>query len=248
MTDPTRSVLLALNRDFHERQAESFAATRDHAWPGWKRVLETVPANGVLLDAGCGNGRFALFLAEAGRGDVDYTGVDKSHGLLEAARERTSHLVGAGSRRFVEGDLFEPSSLPVGPFDTIILFGVLHHVPGFDERAALVAQLSESLSPRGHLAVTIWRFGSDPRVVGRTVPWDRAGLEIDPATLEPGDHLLRWGDSDDVVRYCHFVDDAEVDRLMERTRSAGLRVVDRFRSDGRSGELNEYVVWSRRAE
>jgi tRNA (uracil-5-)-methyltransferase TRM9 len=247
MIEPTRAALLALNRDFYDSQAESFASTRDHAWPGWQRVLAVVPERASLLDAGCGNGRFALFLAESDRSDVHYTGVDESRALLEAARKRTCELPGPGSLRFCQGNLLEYETLPAGSFDAIVLFGVLHHVPGFEERAALIARLGEHLSPKGHLVATIWRFGSDPRVRGRTVPWQDSGLDVDPTSLEPGDELLRWGNSQDVFRYCHFVDDDEVDRLLERSQSAGLEVADRFRSDGRSGTLNEYVIWSRRA-
>lgn len=250
----TRDLLDALNRDFYEKHAADFASTRDHAWPGWQRVLDRVPAGPArVLDAGCGNGRFARFLVGAGRGDLDYTGIDTSDALLAFASEHSEHLASehvAGEQaavpgfRFLRADLFDEGSLPPGPFDAIVLFGVMHHVPGFDARVQLASRLASRLRPGGFLAATLWRFGSDARVVGRTAPW-RERPDVDAATLEPGDHLLRWGDSDDVVRYCHFVDADEVGRLIERTRAAGLEVIDRFRSDGRSGELNEYLLWSR---
>lgn len=240
----TRELLLALNRDFYETHAAAFDATRDHPWPGWQRVAERLPREGcAVLDAGCGNGRFARFLCAQGRTDLDYVGVDASDALLRAARARTPDA--SGQRfRFVRGDLFDAHTLPAGPFDAIVLFGVLHHVPGFDERVGLVVQLASRLAPGGFLAATIWRFGSDPRVKGRTLDWEAHPVAVDPTTLEPGDALLRWGESEDVARYCHFLDDAEIARLVEGTRSAGLEPIDRFRSDGRSGALNEYLLWS----
>jgi hypothetical protein len=57
--------------------------------------------------------------------------------------------------------------------------------------------------------------------------------------LEPGDHLLRWGAGDALPRYCHFVDDGERSRLL-----AGLPLepIDRYRADGKSQDLNDYIL------
>lgn len=246
MNPRTRELLQSLNRDFYEKHAGSFDSTRDHPWPGFRRVLDRLPSGPrTLLDAGCGNGRFALFLAETERVDVAYTGIDASQALLSSCRKRTRHL-SRSPLRFVRCDLLQERDLPVGPFDAIVLFGVLHHVPGFEQRVKLITRLASRLAPGGFLAATLWRFGSDPRVAGRTVAWQDQPIGIDPAELEPGDHLLRWGTSPDVVRYCHFVDDPEVERLLARAGEAGLELIDRFRSDGKTGDLNEYLVWSRR--
>lgn len=244
MDATTRDALRALNRDFYERHALAFDATRDHAWPGWGRVLARLPAGRrSLLDAGCGNGRFARFLAASDRGaDVDYLGIDASEALVRVARERCAHA-GLRRLRFVRGDLFDDGDLLPGPFDAVVLFGVLHHVPGFEERVRLVARLATRLTAGGLLAATLWRFGADPRAAGHTLAWDTHPARVDPRALEPGDHLLAWGGSRRVARYCHFVDDAEVERLVERCAAGGLRLVDRFRSDGRGGDLNEYLLW-----
>ena len=250
MDDSTRARLLLLNRDFYEREAESFGATRDHPWPGWRRVLQLLPAASSerlrVLDAGCGNGRFGLFLDEAYAGSFAYTGVDASPALLDAATQRTRALRRDHVCRFLRTDLVEaPDGVPSGPFDLVVLFGVLHHLPGFETRAGLVARLAERLADGGRLAATIWRFGADPRVRGRTVAVESRLPGLEPERLEPGDVLLRWGDSDDAFRYCHFADDDEIEALVERSRSSGLLLAQRFRSDGRGGELNEYLVWSK---
>ncbi len=254
MDPATRAALDALNRDFYERHAEAFDATRDHPWPGFDRLVERLPLPGKvrLLDVGCGNGRFARFLHDSGRDDVDYTGLDASEALLRVAAERMP--AGRGPRSFVCGDLFDDAALPPGPFDAVLLLGVLHHVPGFDARVDALERLAARLTPSGFLAATVWRFGSDPRAAGRTLAWDMHPIAVSAAAVEPGDQLLRWGggsgegshDPSDVVRYCHFADDEELERLVETARAQGLSLTDRFRSDGRSGELNEYLVWSRR--
>ena len=241
MDPATRERLLALNRDFYAQQAEAFSATRNHPWPGWVRVLDGLaPGPRTVLDAGCGNGRLARFLLEQEPGHLDYLGVDSSRALIEAAREATPPV----GVRYVRLDLVEQAeAIPDGPFGLVCVFGLLHHLPGFETRLQLLARLASRLDGGGRLAVTCWRFGADPRVKGRLLDW--RGI-VDPAQLDPGDHLLRWGESPDVGRYCHFASEDEIDELAQSVQANGLELVDRFRSDGRSGDLNEYLVWARR--
>lgn len=268
MDEPTRSRLLALNRDFYEREAGSFSVTRDHPWPGWQRVLDALvpaatdgPGRGVagvgglerargagcvrVLDAGCGNGRLAHFLLERGP-RLHYVGIDASRALVAAARAAAPDTAAADAIAFEVVDLIaEPDALPAGPFDLVAAFGLLHHVPGFETRIALLERLGARLAPRGRLAATFWRFGSETRFASRVQPWSCLAPPLAPDALEPGDHLLRWGEAQDVVRYCHFADEREIARVVERLRGAGLVPLERFQSDGRSGSLNEYVVWGR---
>src|SRR5437773_46351 len=57
-----------INRAFYNRVAQDFDETRQQAWPGWDTLLSylNAPLNAPLsvLDVGCGNGRFGLFLAQ----------------------------------------------------------------------------------------------------------------------------------------------------------------------------------------
>jgi SAM-dependent methyltransferase len=241
MDPETRKRLLALNRDFYTREAEAFSATRNHPWPGWVRILDGLaPGALAVLDAGCGNGRLARFLLERGRDSLDYLGVDASGPLIDAARNATP----AAGVRFEVLDLLErPEAISAGPFQLVGVFGLIHHLPGFETRLGLIQQLASRLAPGGRIAVTCWRFGSDPRVKTRLLDW---GDTIDPARLDPGDHLLRWGESPEGGRYCHFADEDEIDALAQTVQTEGLELVDRFRSDGKSGDLNEYLVWARR--
>ena len=67
MNPRTRLALNAINRGFYSAEASSasFSKTRDHPWPGWERAWSATQdaARRSVLDAGCGNGRFAEFLA-----------------------------------------------------------------------------------------------------------------------------------------------------------------------------------------
>ena len=71
----------------------------------------------------------------------------------------------------------------------------------------------------------------------------RARMPIDCTQLEPGDRLIPWGEGDDVVRYFHFFDESE---LATWTAGLPLELEQRFRADGRTGDLNEYLVFRAR--
>ena len=109
-------------------------------------------------------------------------------------------------------------------------------MPSFARRRELLSALGERLEPGGRLAVSVWRFGAFERFRGKQVPFEPP---IETADLEPGDVLLSFGKEPGAVRYCHFLDEEEIDRLLAAT---ALPCLDRFSADGREGALNEYLV------
>ena len=194
-----------------------------------------------VLDVGCGNGRFAAFLEARGI-PFRYLGIDASAPLLEHARARRlpPELATWRCADFLEQPA--DSSLPARRFGLVVLFGVLHHVPGRDRRLALLRALARRLQPDGLLALTAWQFEAFRRFRDRLLSWqafnERAPEPVDLAQLERGDHLLPWGRGHG-VRFCHFAHDVEMEGLLKQ---AGLDPVDRYRDDGRSRDLNRYFV------
>lgn len=254
MSPETAAALLRINRAFYEGRAAEFSATRDRPWPAWRRVAEIFEEHGGgegprrVLDLGCGNGRLERFLAGRWGGRLDYLGLDASEPMLEIAR-----VLGGG--RFLRCDLLAPRSLdelPAGPFDFITAFGLLHHLPGFDRRFALLRAAARHLAPGGLLAVSFWQFGAVERFRRRMLPWRDYNLAaaepIETRDLEDGDVLLAWGEvattksGVPVVRYCHWCPPDEADRLL-----AGLPLgpVASFRADGKAGDLNLYRLLRR---
>lgn len=252
MDEFTRRQLHALSRTFYDERAAAFDASRiDLPWPGWERLREALPdERASVLDIGCGNGRFAAWLADAGIA-FDYVGTDASEGLLAAARERvTPALSAAGcTARFAAHDFLETlatpgATLPGGPFSLVTLMGVLHHVPGSETRAGLVAAAAERLAPGGLLALTLWRFAGRPRFEKRHVDWADVGVvlgePVDVSALEPGDALLRFGDDASAApRYCHETEETEIEAWQ---RANGLETVALFSADGAQGDLNRHWI------
>lgn len=250
----TREQLLELNRSFYAAHAQAFDQSRgDRPWPGWDELLRRAAplpaALGSVLDLGCGNARFACFLASRGH-DFRYTGVDANPELLAAAgRQLPAAVLAAGARLLQHDFLAGPlagigEGLPEGPFDWVVLMGVLHHVPGADLRLALLQAATRRLAPGGRLALATWQFASDPRQLRKQVPWSAQGpvlgRPIDPAQLETGDALLRFGeDPSGPPRYCHAVSAPERARWPD---ALALEVAAEFESDGATGDANHYLL------
>ena len=243
-----RATILALNqinRDFYTQRADEFSATRRRPWRGWLRLLPLIgeKQNLSVLDVGCGNGRFAVFLSEHLASPFSYMGVEFSPTALEHARAKLSDLP---TITLKDHDVMTGIDELTGSFSLITLFGFLHHVPGFDTRRSLLIELGRLLEPDGILAFSVWQFGRFERFRKRLVPWDTfiasTGVEINPAQLEPGDHILSWGDAEPAYRYCHFTDSDESARLVS---SQSLECFEVFNADGRTNDLNQYFLLKR---
>lgn len=100
----------------------------------------------LVLDAGCGMGRYLKVLKSAG---ATLVGLDLSW-AVRAARES---LAGSPEILIVRGDLLR-LPLPEGQFDQIYSLGVLDHTP--DPRAAFL-NLARLLKPGGRIAVWVYR-------------------------------------------------------------------------------------------
>ncbi len=244
MDDSTAARLNALNRDFYRRHAVSFDSRRRAPWPGWERVAERLESPGRLsiLDVGCGNARFGLYLEERLGRPIDYVGLDVSPELLRIAARRAP-----AEWRLVEADVVAdglPPTVP-GGFDLVCCFGVMHHVAGASGRRRLLGRLAAAVGPGGYLAISFWQFGDRDRFARRARPWASHGYPDGPP--EPGDTLLAWGDTPDgadpgsepPVRFCHFSDPASARRLVS---TLDLEPCDEFAADGASGDLNFYLV------
>jgi SAM-dependent methyltransferase len=253
-----RATILALNqinRDFYTHRAEEFIATRRRPWRGWLRLLEPGgrPLQGdplSVLDVGCGNGRFALFLKEHLESPFRYVGLEFSPRALEHAR---SELSGIPSVTLLQHDVMEglpenpiPPDVP-GDFSLITLFGFLHHVPGYETRRSLLIELGRRLGRDGILAFSVWQFGRFERFRKKIIPWDdflaNTGTSVDRSQLENGDYILSWGDAEPAYRYCHFTDTEETSRWVS---TLPLECIDVFSADGRTNDLNQYFLLKNR--
>lgn len=138
-------------------------------------------------------------------------------------------------------------ALGISPCDLVVCFGFMHHIPLFEARALLLETLVNTLSPGGVLCVSCWKFLDDPRLACKA---DEVRMRAcrQPSLQEvcqgfgEGDSLLGWQENTQAFRYCHHCSDTEIERLIERVKPKA-KLVGRFRAEGRSGSLNEYLIF-----
>jgi SAM-dependent methyltransferase len=125
-------------------------------------------AGKLVLDAGCGGGRYARLL---GRHGAKVVGVDLSS-AVEKAAALCAELPWV---TILQADL---ARLPLAEraFDFVFSIGVLHHAP--DPRGAF-AQVARRVKPGGRLAVWLYRRNTPPQ------EWINAALRAVTTRLPP---------------------------------------------------------------
>ncbi len=235
MNPTTLSHLLDLNRQFYQTFAIPFSATRQRLQPGVLRILDQISPEDSLLDLGCGNGELARELARCGHAG-SYTGLDFSTTLLEqVAADQPAHF------NFVQADLTSRDwdfPLAENRYDVILLFAVLHHIPGNELRSQILSKVKFLLAPGGHFIHSHWQFLNSPRLASRIQPWEAIGLSA--SKVDPGDYLLDWRHGGQGLRYVHHFSETE---LAELADLAGFEVAESFLSDGENQHLGLYQVW-----
>lgn len=248
--------LCALTGEFYRANAESFSQTRQSPWQGWVRLLEVMDARAAerellrMLDVACGNLRFERYLADALPGRMlSGWAVDNCEPLVEAG-ERSEF--GPLSRiafqnldvieRLSGGRLWESLEAPDASRDLAVSFGFMHHVPLECWRAELLRTLIAKVRPGGFVAVSFWRFLNSDKLARKAQETTiRARAELVIPELPPNDYLLGWQDTQGLYRYCHHFDELEIERLLAAVADSA-ELVSRFEADGKTGNLNEYVV------
>lgn len=247
--------LCALTGEFYRANAESFSQTRRSPWQGWVRLLEVMGLVAereplCVLDLACGNLRFERYLADAlpNRMLSGYA-VDNCDPLVEAGERNESDALSRMSfqnldaiERLSAGCLRKALEAPDASCDLAVSFGFMHHVPLERWRAGLLRALIAKVRPGGFVAVSFWRFLNSDKLARKakeTTSCARAELGI--PELSPNDYLLGWQDTQGLYRYCHHFDEPEIERLLAMVADSA-DLVSRFEADGKTGNLNEYVV------
>lgn len=258
--------LRELNNEFYQNHCGSFSRTRTGSWRGWFRCIETIeeklPATGILLDEtsdevevfsvfdlGCGNLRFKTFL-ESAFPDISlaYFAVDDCQDMLPHHSDESRQLFSVHFQDLdaievlANGeDLSEQIDAPL--CDLSVSFGFMHHVPTQELRKRALQALVAQTLPGGLVIVSFWQFAQCEDLLAKAIETDKkARAELDLPQLEEGDYLIGWQNIEGAYRYCHSFTDAEIDELVASVADK-TTVVSRFTSDGKTENLNTYVVF-----
>jgi len=83
--------------------------------------------------------------------------------------------------------------------------------------------------------------GAQPGAQPNAQPGTQLGSQLDPQELDDNDRLLGWENTPGAYRYCHSFSEAEIDQLSAAVTDKAT-VVAKFVSDGRTNDLNTYLV------
>ena len=259
--------LIELNNRFYRENAHSFSRTRQAPWPGWKRALEVAgeyldlnrgdPDRPLrVFDLACGNLRFEAYLAEQTDRPLELHGVDSCDELAFDESGHADAVAGFMYRELdvlgalmdkVHGNAALLADVPAA--DLSVCFGFMHHVPGVELREDVLRMLLARTRAGGIAAVSFWAFAEDPRLARKAVGATARAAKEPPfegfstRSFEPGDYLLDWQGAAP-YRYCHSFGEDEISRLAEAV-SGDADEVGRFSADGRTGNLNRYLILRR---
>ncbi|KAI9558419.1 hypothetical protein GHT06_015201 [Daphnia sinensis] len=126
----------------YDEIATHFSETRHSPWPNVKAFIESFPAGSLLLDIGCGNGKY-LMCSQS----LFSIGTDRSKQLLNVCRKRGYQVVNADCR--------------ASPFrddvaDAAICIAVIHHLATEDRRLQTLQDISRILRKGGRALVYVW--------------------------------------------------------------------------------------------
>ena len=215
----------AVNRDFASSLIQlNNTFYREHSASFSDMRFENFAAGGALAAKGVDGANPS---ADASC-PFEFYGVDSCQDL---AIDAHGHALRIPNLHFQELDVLDalmklnPAETPDVLFDApladiSVCFGFMHHVP-----SAVRDEARAELTP----------------------PFEG----YDSAQFEAGDHLIGWQNDRHAYRYCHHFDDQQITDLVRGVRTfyksgeVPVRELERFHADGRSGELNRYVILKR---
>lgn len=172
-----------------------------------------------VLDFGCGSGRYTAPLLD--HPATELIAYDICPTALGVLRKRLAPMEKAGRLHPVGNTLADLSALVdrTGPLDlALVLFGVLGHIRGRDERRSILERLRQLLRPDGKLILSV------PNRIRRFRPEQRvAESRVATGELERGDifYQRRTPDGTEIKMFYHLFTVAEI---RDELASAGFAV------------------------
>lgn len=251
MNIETAEILCNLNNEFYSANSQSFSETRQTFWPGWKRGLDLIRADGFkqskrlsVFDLACGNLRFELFLKkEFGSLPIEVFAVDNCDELVPSMVESNFCNLDIIKTLLSGESLQEHMDIPL--CDLSVSFGFMHHVPGMKYRTEILKTLVNQTRLSGYVMVSFWQFLNNEELKKKAIETHENALQnFTDLDLDEGDYLLGWQNLPEVYRYCHNFSEPEIDQLAQSVKMKA-KLLARYTSDGRGNGLNTYLIFKR---
>ncbi|CDJ36079.1 uncharacterized protein EMH_0031460 [Eimeria mitis] len=170
-----------------------FSHTRHRPWPRVAAFIESLPPDAILVDVGCGNGKYLhcrpkWTSSSSSDGDGGSSGsnssspysclsigIDRSRELLHCA---SAHPQGALGPRILQADCLN-TCIRDEVADGVICIAVLHHLTTEARRQQALGELARITRPGGRILIYVWALEHEAGSVGERkfpsqdvlVPW-----------------------------------------------------------------------------
>ncbi|XP_047121255.1 alkylated DNA repair protein alkB homolog 8 [Schistocerca piceifrons] len=126
----------------YEKIANHFSETRHKPWPNVVAFLTSLPRGAILVDVGCGNGKYL-----AHNSDVFKVGCDQSISLTRVCQEKGFEVFNCSCLRIpLRSDIA----------DGCISIAVIHHLSTQERRLKALEEMARILKPGGRALVYVW--------------------------------------------------------------------------------------------
>lgn len=128
--------------DVYEEIAHHFSSTRHKPWPKVAQFVASLPQSSLLLDIGCGNGK--------------YFGLNPD--IFSLGCDRSINLTSICGQKGMEVFTSDVQVLPVrsATFDACLCIAVIHHFASTSRRTGVIAEIARVLRPGGQALIYVW--------------------------------------------------------------------------------------------
>lgn len=226
----------------YDEIANDFSNTRYKKWPKVDSFLTNLSKHSLLLDVGCGNGKY---LNNSGTLNI---GCDISSGLLKICKSKNFEVIHCDMTQLP----FRKQS-----FDALICIAALHHIVSVERRQNCLASMIELLVVGGVMFIQVWAFeqkldetkylSTNKMSHNEATPQDTMEIKMDESVILPihknrtpfvDQEMLvpfKYKTSEgsgysESLRYYHLFKEGELDDII--LNIPGAKLVDSFYDQG----------------
>uniref|UniRef100_T1J3X4 Fe2OG dioxygenase domain-containing protein n=1 Tax=Strigamia maritima TaxID=126957 RepID=T1J3X4_STRMM len=134
-------------QETYDAIADHFNETRHKPWPRVVDFLQSLPSYSIVLDVGCGNGKY--FNTNP---DLLHFGCDQSGKLLEICQKKGNQVFASDIVNL---------SVRQNSTDACICIAVIHHLSTKERRLSAISNLIDSVRPGGKILIYVWAMEQD---------------------------------------------------------------------------------------
>ena len=199
--------------EVYDKISEHFSQTRYKPWPLVSEFLNSLEKNSMVLDVGCGNGKY---LSE--NKNLVMWGTDRSGNLLSIAKEKNIN-----AQCFIADSLKLP--IKSESFDAAISIAVIHHFSNELLRIQALKEIFRVIKKNGKVLIYVWEMEQKEKKLKEQdnfVPWHlqkKYENESKVKTMENGPNITEDKNINCKVyqRYYHVFIKGELEDIINKT-------------------------------